>query len=92
MSVRRKPKSSIEAFIRAATVDQSQAMPAMSEQKVHPVKLRIDDSLLARIDEAVSARRPVPSRHQWILEAIYEKLERSSSPVAPLESSNRAER
>ena len=40
------------------------------------VKLRIEASLLERIDAEVNSRQPSPSRHQWILEAIYEKLDR----------------
>ena len=40
------------------------------------VKLRIEASLLEQIDADVNSRQPSPSRHQWILEAIYEKLDR----------------
>ena len=42
------------------------------------VKLRIEASLLEQIDADVNSRQPSPSRHQWILEAIYEKLDRQS--------------
>ena len=38
--------------------------------------MRLPIELLKRVDEVVKSRRPAPSRHQWILEAIYEKLER----------------
>jgi hypothetical protein len=30
----------------------------------------------------VTKRRPVPSRHQWLLEAVYEKLERENSRMS----------
>ena len=40
------------------------------------VKLRLQASLLEQIDADVNSRQPSPSRHQWILEAIYEKLDR----------------
>jgi len=40
------------------------------------VKLRLQASLLEQIDAEVNSRQPSPSRHQWILEAIYEKLDR----------------
>lgn len=73
MSVRRKPK--VEEFIMGASLAQHPAADA-SDKTVQPVKLRLDAKLLARIDSAVAERRPEPSRHQWILEAIYEKLER----------------
>ncbi|NJN48561.1 MAG: hypothetical protein HC805_00490 [Alkalinema sp. RL_2_19] len=42
------------------------------------VKLRVPESLLEEIDAAVAERQPAPSRHQWILEAIYEKLDREA--------------
>lgn len=74
MSVRRKPK--VEEFIMGATL--AQHPTAVTDDKtVQPVKLRLDAKLLAQIDAAVGERRPAPSRHQWILEAIYEKLERN---------------
>ena len=40
------------------------------------VQLRLLDGLITEIDGTRKARRPKPSRHSWILEAIYEKLER----------------
>ncbi len=50
-----------------------------SDEEVKGLKLRIPIDLLKRVDEAVSNRRPAPSRHQWILEAVYEKLDREAS-------------
>ena len=42
------------------------------------VVLRIPAELLERLDTAVAAR-PVPiARHSWMLEAIFEKIERES--------------
>ncbi len=40
------------------------------------VKLRIPMSLLEQIDHSVESRKPLLSRHQWILEAIHAKLDR----------------
>lgn len=48
----------------------------LDEIDVKGLKLRLTVALLAEVDAAVKKRRPAPSRHQWILEAIYEKLER----------------
>jgi hypothetical protein len=52
----------------------SSTMPERSDEEVKGLKLRLPVELLAEIDAAVKRRRPAPSRHQWILEAIYEKL------------------
>jgi hypothetical protein len=48
----------------------------LDEADVKGLKLRLTLEFLAEVDAAVKQRRPAPSRHQWILEAIYEKLAR----------------
>ena len=85
MVVKRKPKpTSVEEFISAGgstpqgvehlppVVEQ----PPVEEEEVKGLKLRLPVGLLRQVDDAVAHRRPAPSRHQWILEAIWEKLER----------------
>lgn len=83
MAVRRKP-ASVDEFIHAGGAEpvavEKRAATAKILPAIQPVKLRVDADLLAQIDAAVNARRPAPSRHQWILEAIYEKLDRDQSP------------
>jgi hypothetical protein len=90
MSVRPKPKPvspqtdpDVDEFINAGgsttkanteTIEQVEQPPTEAEPK--PVKLRLPADLLEKIDAAVAKRRPKPSRHQWILEACYQKLER----------------
>lgn len=81
MSVRRKPTvTNVDQFILAAGADKAQP----SDKSIQPVKLRVPDDLLRQIDIAVNQRRPVPSRHQWILEAIYEKLDRDKTAAPAL--------
>jgi hypothetical protein len=76
MAIRRKPKN-VEQFIKAGGRESAgKSSSKKVEPLIQPVKMRIDNELLEQIDEAVKARKPSPSRHQWILEAIYEKLER----------------
>jgi len=78
MAVTRKPKS-VDAFIHNGGTDSSEKKAAeVLANSIQPVKLRVPQSLLDQIDVAVAKRKPEPSRHQWILEAIYEKLERQS--------------
>ena len=82
MAVIRKPKvKSVDDFIQeGGTVPQvgttKPSIEEVTEGEVKGLKLRLPVDLLKRVDEAVATRRPAPSRHQWILEALYEKLDR----------------
>ncbi|PZV07256.1 MAG: hypothetical protein DCF22_22325 [Leptolyngbya sp.] len=82
MAVIRKPKvKSVDDFIQeGGTASQvgttKPAIKEASEGEVKGLKLRLPVDLLKRVDDAVATRRPAPSRHQWILEALYEKLDR----------------
>ena len=89
MVVKRKPKPvSVEEFIEAGgSVPQVQVevplapvVPAeVEEEEVKSLKLRLSTTLLKQIDDSVAKRRPAPSRHQWILEAIWSKLEQDEA-------------
>jgi len=61
MSVRPKPKI-VEDFILGGALERTVEVVAPVEKSLHSVKLLVDPDLLE-------------SRHQWILEAIYDKLE-----------------
>lgn len=78
MAVRRKPAgpANVHEFIQSGAPDQS-PLQRSEQVEAQPVKMRVPPDLLAQIDAAVARRRPAPSRHQWILEAICEKLERN---------------
>jgi len=82
MVVRRKPVS-VDEFIQegGSSVPQGvapQPIEEPTEEEVKGLKLRLSVDLLSRVDQAVKSRRPAPSRHQWILEAIYEKLDQEA--------------
>jgi hypothetical protein len=87
MAVRQKPKGitrkpkNVEDFIQEGGSVPQVATPQSEpdEADVKGLKLRLTVELLAEVDAAVKQRRPAPSRHQWILEAIYEKLERDKT-------------
>ncbi len=83
MVVKRKPVN-VEEFIQDGGSMPQVAAPKqkpeeLSDEEVKGLKLRLPVALLAEIDAAVKSRRPAPSRHQWILEAIYEKLSRDAT-------------
>ena len=69
-----KPAKTVDEFINAAGTAAS--VEGVEERAV---KLRLPTGLLEQVDQAVARRRPAPSRHQWLLEAIYEKLDREST-------------
>jgi hypothetical protein len=76
MPVRKKPTApaNVHEFIHSASADKAET----NGEAIVPVKLRAPAQLLAQVDAIVAKRRPVPSRHQWLLEAIYEKVQRES--------------
>jgi hypothetical protein len=82
----RSQKSQEMLAVMAELAPHSPTQPGQSEQLESPnagskptvqnLKLRLPIEVLQEIDQTVARRRPRPSRHQWILEAIHEKLTR----------------
>ena len=87
MAITKKPKAreaeassniDIDALINkggsvGGSIDRS--TPAPSNKPVSVV-LRIPPDALAKVDQSVEGRRVKVPRHTWLIEAIYEKLER----------------
>ena len=48
-------------------------------RKTSNVLLRMPDDLLFRVNEAVDAKPLPTTRHAWLLEAVFEKLEREQN-------------
>ncbi|SDM47539.1 hypothetical protein SAMN05421823_11431 [Catalinimonas alkaloidigena] len=86
-------EAEIERFIRqgsgtiAAPAEPQATAPAATpteeEDPLRQVQLRLYQSLLDELDEhirslSVGRRQKRPSRHQWMVDAIEEKLERDS--------------
>ncbi|MBD1804064.1 hypothetical protein H6F98_01060 [Microcoleus sp. FACHB-SPT15] len=90
MPVSRRPKARTEEeFINQANDDvlvepkviselESPRNQLEDESDIQPLKLRVPRELVRDIDNLLSQRKPKISRHNWILEALYEKLERDS--------------
>jgi hypothetical protein len=93
MTITRKPKATaIEDFIEqggsaptlklAATEESIKARRGRRPKKKREevgVALRLPLDLIDRVDTAVDDQRIPLSRHQWILEAICEKLDRDAA-------------
>jgi len=69
----------IEEFIKG--VGESPKPVNDKNDELKNVKLRLRESLLSQIDKAVEKRQPKPSRHQWIMEALFLKLESENSEM-----------
>ncbi|MDQ3750716.1 MAG: hypothetical protein M3367_17125 [Acidobacteriota bacterium] len=83
MAISRKPKpsekqakeQSINALInKGGSVAQSDGRQTGEK----PILIRIPAEALEKIDEIVSAKKIKTPRHTWLLEAVFEKLEKES--------------
>lgn len=79
MVLSRKPKSAAQETEIQALIEKGGSVPARQnadKTKAQAVQLRIPKDAIAGIDQSIAARRIRIPRHMWLLEAIYEKLER----------------
>lgn len=75
MTVARKPRN-VEEFITGATVaKETNPVESNSPDSIAQVKIRMPVELLKKLDELRAERKPKPSRHQFMLEALYDKLQ-----------------
>lgn len=89
MTITKKPRASetLSAIPEAniqALIEKGGSVARKGEEKKNPDKpqllqIRIDRAFLNRIDAALHRRKVKTPRHTWILEALYEKLEREES-------------
>ena len=80
MAVTRKPKpqdSSAEADVMAL-IEKGGSVATNKPKRTKPrlVQLRLSYEVVDRIDSVIQSRLVPPSRHTWLLEAVYEKLQR----------------
>jgi hypothetical protein len=83
MAIARKPKGSIQAEIDVDALINKGGTPAATatqprQKEEVAVILRIPAEMLEQVDSAVTARPIKTPRHTWLLEAIYEKLNRET--------------
>lgn len=79
MAISRKPKkeTDISEAVIKAIIEKGGSIAAQDnlEEKKKNLQLRLETDLINQIDAARKSKRVPPSRHTWILEAIYEKLQ-----------------
>ncbi len=83
MSKFQKPRPSAQANEKAvnAIIERGGQVPKSNKvsKNISLVQLRLATDVLTQIDDNRLTRHPKPSRHSWLLEAIYEKLQREES-------------
>lgn len=86
MAISRKPKISeiqvkeqnINALINKGGSIAKENNDDDKESGDKPILIRVPAEALQKIDEIVSAKKIKTPRHTWLLEAIFEKLERET--------------
>lgn len=83
MAISRKPKAveklakepNIEALINKGG---STAEKTVAKVEEKPILIRVPSDIIKQIDSIVSSKKIKTPRHTWLLEAVFEKLERES--------------
>ena len=86
MAISRKPKISerqvkeqnINALINKGGSIAKENSDGGKQPGGKPILIRVPAEALQKIDEIVSAKKIKTPRHTWLLEAVFEKLERES--------------
>jgi len=79
MTVRKKPTSENDFLQQASTVVEQKVSVAEPEKaKVRKTELRVPEGLFLALENHLQPLDVKPSRNQWILMAIKEKLDRDS--------------
>ena len=83
MALRKRPKpEDRDKWIEeAATSDKPQQREEEETKTIQDIRLRIPTDLLEEIDQSVAKRKPKISRHNWILEALHEKVKREKKKL-----------
>lgn len=76
------PESAVHALIeKGGSVAKREGGEKRPEHKPQFIQLRLDRDFLTKIDAVLHKRKVKTPRHTWILEALYEKLEREGGDV-----------
>jgi len=76
------PESAVHALIeKGGSVAKREVGEKRPEHKPQFIQLRLDRDFLTKIDAVLHKRKVKTPRHTWILEALYEKLEREGGDI-----------
>ncbi len=83
MAISRKPKTTEKVAKEpniAALINKGGSTAETTIEKVEekPILIRVPSDVIKQIDNIVSSKRIKTPRHTWLLEAVFEKLERES--------------
>ncbi len=86
MAISRKPRISekqvkeqnINALINKGGSIAKENSDCGNQSGCKPILIRVPTEALQKIDEIVSAKKIKTPRHTWLLEAVFEKLERDT--------------
>ena len=82
MSIARKPSrdksKTSEAAVKAVIEKGGSVADTKTLSGKKNLQLRLEADLINQIDQYRNKRTVPPSRHSWILEAIYEKLQKEN--------------
>lgn len=84
MAISKKPTKEKVSEAEIKAIIEKGGTPAKeepSEQTRKNLQLRLESTLIDQIDEVRKKRMVPPPRHTWILEAIYEKIQRDNNIV-----------
>lgn len=81
MAISRKPKAAEKPAKEKdinALINKGGSVAKNGNKKLEekPILIRIPAEVLEKIDEIVSAKKIKTPRHTWLLEAVFEKLEK----------------
>lgn len=69
---KKSPQPSLDSLIEKG--GSAAKRSSKSKEDISYVQLRVPQGTVEEIDEVVDKRSPKPTRHHWLLEAVYEKL------------------
>jgi hypothetical protein len=83
MAISRKPKTTEKVAKEpsiAALINKGGSTAETTIEKVgeKPILIRVPSDVIKQIDSIVSSKRIKTPRHTWLLEAVFEKLERET--------------
>lgn len=78
MSVSKKPRKGTSSTLNEFLGTSSISTP-VDKERIYHQSVRIEQKYIDQIDELCQQRRVKTARHAWLLEAIFEKMDREQN-------------